>query len=130
MIGKTLAEQLEEYGIKEDKFSEFYKTLKSENRLPDGAAFPEDQYSAIVQYLKDNLVLKGEPGKDMEIDKKGLKLFDSKISLEQIMQIISARKKKDDKTLCRISRSGGIVSCRHDDDFSLGSNGGIMPCRH
>ena len=114
----TVKQDMKALGIEPAHFDTLYGLLKKEQKLPPGDAVPWKQYINIVNYLRDKLVL----GEDNKVQSDGLKVFDSRIELEVML----------DKALDKASRrpmgsSGGIAPCREYDDDT--HSGGIAPCR-
>lgn len=112
---KLVYSDLAERGIDRNYFDQVYSRIEN-NDLFNSENIPPNQYTSILNYLKEQKVLKGN-----RIDKKALKLFDSRLKLEQRIEEISFPDIDDD------GPSGGVAPCRHEHDMR--GSGGVMPCK-
>lgn len=117
----TIKEEIESLGIMPQYFETFYMQLKAQQQLPSEDSILSEQYQKVVGYLTQKKVLNED--KTLQID--GLKLFDSKKSLEDKLMLLPRRTPMilSDSTT---SSGGGLLPCRRS---GTNSGGGLLPCR-
>jgi len=116
----SIKQEMIALGIQPRYFETFYEQLKKKQQLPPETSIPVEQYQIIVNYLKQRKVL----GAEGTVQEDGLKLFDSRKSLEEKLQELTKKKEKQP-----FRHLGGIAPCRIEADEST-SRGGIAPCRY
>jgi len=117
----TTQQEMEALGIEPRHFDIFYDQLKESKKLPSGDIVPWKQYTTIVDYLRDKLVL----GEDNKIQPDGMKVFDSKRRLEAMLDF------DDLPSLDNMRSSGGIAPCTYESKtYKSKSSGGVAPCRY
>jgi len=114
-----IRQEITALGIKPEYFETFYTQLREQKRLPPIDVIPTEQYQSIVNYLTERQVL----GAKGVVKEDGLKLFDSRKSLEERLQELAKKKEKP-----RFRHLGGIAPCRREEDENT-NRGGILPCR-
>lgn len=115
--GKTIQQEMDALGIELKHFNILYNQLKESQRLPSEDIIPLEQYTTIINYLRDKQVL----GEEDKVQLEGIKIFDSRRRLENLLDFTILPNFRKEKN------SGGIVQCRtYDDEHS----GGILPCRY
>jgi hypothetical protein len=97
----TVQEEISTLGIDMLYFEIFYEHLRSEKKLPEKNRMPEEQYSALMLYFRDQRVLND----DCSIHEDGLKVFVEKKKLEDVL------KTAERDTYRR--PSGGLLPCRN-----------------
>lgn len=113
---KTTQQEMEALGIEPKHFDTLYGQLQESQRLPSGDIVPWNQYTTIVDYLRDKQVL----GEDNKIQPDGIKIFDSRRRLETMLDFDELPDFDDMRS------SGGIAPCTYESE----SSGGIAPCRY
>jgi len=133
----TIEEELASREIQTSYFNKFYNKLNKEKKLPPDLYVPLKQYGKIVDYLKDNLILRAIDHEGIfkyEIDNKALDLFNHRRTLEALIIDYDKSKRKRKHSERELPEfpplgrsSGGLMPCREHDHFR--TTGGLMPCR-
>lgn len=100
----TLKEEIQALGIEPKNFDKFYKQLTESQQLPANDIIPSEQYTTLVDYLREKQVL----DKDNQFQKDGYEIFNSRMFLEDMFH----KSSKDSAPQVPLRLYGGFHTCR------------------